>query len=187
MPYQKLYHQGVWGFSGGIHKNLATIFEKLEEIGIVVPHCDGHFSFFACYDFAAYFSKKQISNSFMLTLEACHIPLSVAVASKVPGYESGVCFVTEGSKEELVQKLVDYLESLSEVSYKLLLQKFNDVFEQLERSENVKKEKILNEFNSYCKELIVLSFNSASYDLNLIKPTLTHVLLNQSFLFISLL
>ena len=128
-------------FPGGIHKNPATIFEKLEEIGIVVPHCDRYFPFFACYDFEAYFSKKQISNSSMLTLDACHIPLSVAVASNIPGYESGVCFVTEGSEEELVQKLVDYLETLSEVSYKFLLEKFNYVFEQLERSENVRKEK----------------------------------------------
>ena len=103
-------------FPGGIHKNPATIFEKLEEIGIVVPHCDRHFPFFACYDFEAYFSKKHISNSSMLTLDACHIPLSVAVASNIPGYESGVCFVTEGSEEELVQKLVDYLKTLSEVS-----------------------------------------------------------------------
>ena len=99
-------------FPGGIHKNPATIFEKLKEIGIVVPHCDRHFPFFACYDFKVYFSKKQISNSSMLTLDACKIPLSVAIASNVPGYESGVCFVTEGSEEELIQKLVDYLESL---------------------------------------------------------------------------
>ena len=74
-------------FPGGIHKNPATIFEKLEEIGIVVSNCDRHFPFFACYDFEAYFSKKEISNSSMLTLEACHIPLSVAIASNVPGYE----------------------------------------------------------------------------------------------------
>ena len=134
-------------FPGGIHKNPATIFEKLEEIGIVVPHCDRHFSFFACYDFEAYFSKKHISNSSMLTLDAFHIPLSVAVASNIPGYKSGVCFVTKGSEEELVQKLVDYLETLSEVSYKSLLEKFDYVFEQLERSENVRKEKILNNFN----------------------------------------
>ena len=164
-------------FPGGIHKNPATIFEKLEEIGIVVPHCDRHFFFFACYDFEVYFSKKQISNSVILTLDASHIPLSFAIASNVPGYKSGVCFVTEGSEEELVQNLVDYLESLSEVSYKLLLEKFDYVFEQLERSENVRKEKILNEFNSYCKELVVLGFNSASYDLNLIKPTLIQILL----------
>ena len=148
-----------------------------KEIGIVVPLCDHNFPFFACYDFEAYFSKKQISNSFMLTLDACHISLSVAVASNVPGYESGVCFVTEGSKEELVQKLVDYLESLSKVSYKSLLEKFDYVFEQLERSENVKKETILNEFNCYCKELVVLGFNSTSYDLNLIKPILIQILL----------
>ena len=113
----------------------------------------------------------------MLTLDACHIPLSVAVASNVSGYESGVCFVMEGSEEELVQKLVDYLKSLSEVSYKLLLQNFDYMFEQLERSENVRKEKILNEIISYCKELVVLGFNLASYNLNLIKPILIQIFL----------
>ena len=113
----------------------------------------------------------------MLTLDACHIPLSVAVASNVPGNESGVCFVMEGSEEKLVQKLVDYLESLSEVSYKLLQEKFDYVFEQLERSVNVRKEKILNNFNCYCKELVVLGFNLAFFDLNLIKPTSIQILL----------
>ena len=44
-------------------------------------------------------------------------------------------------------------------------------------SENVRKEKILNKFNSYCKELVVLGFNSASYDLNLIKLSLIQILL----------
>ena len=78
----------------------------------------------------------------MLTLDACHLPLSVAVASNIPGYESGVCFVTEGSDERLVQKLVNYLETLSDVCYQLLVQKFDYVFEQLESSENVRKEKI---------------------------------------------
>ena len=47
----------------------------------------------------------------------------------------------------------------------------------MEASKNVRKEKILNEFNSYCKELVVLGFNSASYDLNLIKSTLIQILL----------
>ena len=164
-------------FPGGIHKNPATIFEKLDEIGIVVPRCDRHFPFFACYDFEAYFLKSEMFNNSMLTLDACHLPLSVAVASNIPGYESGVCFVTEGSDERLVQKLVNYLETLSDVCYQLLVQKFDYVFEQMESSENVRKEKILNEFHSYCKELVVLGFNSASYDLNLIKPTLIQILL----------
>ena len=164
-------------FPGGIHKNPPTIFKKLDEIGIVVPHCDRHFPFFACYDFEAYFLKSEMFNNSMLTLDACHLPLSVAVASNIPGYESGVCFVTEGSDERLVQKLVNYLETLSDVCYQLLVQKFDYVFEQLESSEHVRKEKILNEFHSCCKELVVLGFNSASYDLNIIKPTLIQILL----------
>ena len=110
----------------------------------------------------------------MLTLDACHLPLSVAVASNIPGYESGVCFVTEGDEE---QKLVNYLENLSDIYYQLLVRKFDYVFEQLESSEHVRKEKILNEFHCYCKGLVVLGFNSASYDLNLIKPTLIQILL----------
>ena len=164
-------------FPGGIHRNPPTIFKKLEEIGIVVPRCDRHFPFFACYDFEAYFSKTKIFNNSMLTLDACHLPLSVALASNIRGYETGVCFVTEGDEERLVQKLVDYLENLSDICYQLLVQKFDYVFEQLDRSEHVRKEKILNEFHCYCKELVVLGFNSASYDLNLIKPTLIQILL----------
>ena len=113
----------------------------------------------------------------MLTLDACHLLLSVAVASNIPGYESGVCFVTKGDKKRLVQKLVNYLETLSDVCYQLLVQKFDYVFEQLESNKNVRKEKILNEFYCYCKELVVHGFNSASYDLNLIKPTLIQILL----------
>ena len=35
----------------------------------------------------------------MLTLDACHVSLSVAVASNVPGYKSGICFVMEESDE----------------------------------------------------------------------------------------
>ena len=164
-------------FPGSIHRNPPTIFEKLEEIGIAVPYCDRYFPFFACYDFEAYFSKTKIFNNLMLTLDACHLPLSVAVASNIPGYESGVCFVTEGDEERLVQKLVNYLENLSDICYQLLVQKFDYVFEQLESSEHVRKEKILNKFHCYCKELVVLGFNSASYDLNLIKPTLIQILL----------
>ena len=34
------------------------------------------------------------------------------------------------------------------------------------------KKKLTKEFNAYLQELIVLGFNSSSYDLNLIKPKL---------------
>ena len=128
-------------FPGGIHKNFTTIFKKLEEIEVVVLHCNRHFPFFACFDFKMYFSKHQ-SSSFMLTLDAGHFFLSVVITSNIPGYESGVCFVTKGSEKGLVEKLVSYLKILSDTSFDLMLQKFNYVFEQLESNENVRKKKI---------------------------------------------
>ena len=70
----------------------------------------------------------------MLIMNSCHVPFSVAVASNIPGHESGVYFVPKRSEEQLVQKLVDYLETISKISYNLLTQKFNYVFEQLELS-----------------------------------------------------
>ena len=65
-------------FPGGIHKNPATIFEKLEEIGICVPANERCFPYFACYDFEAYFSQENLpGNGPKLSFEARHVPLSV--------------------------------------------------------------------------------------------------------------
>ena len=82
----------------------------------------------------------------------------------------------------LIQNLINHLERLLKLSlpaYQLLKKKFEDVFKALENSENVRKENLLKEFYSYCKELIVLGFNSSSYDLNLVKPILIEHLLEQ--------
>ena len=54
----------------------------------------------------------------------------------------------------------------------ILKEKFQYVFDALETSENCRKEKLTKEFDAYLQELIVLGFNSSSYDLNLIKPKL---------------
>ena len=54
----------------------------------------------------------------------------------------------------------------------ILKEKFQYVFDALETSENCRKEKLTKEFDASYQELIVLGFNSSSYDLNLIKPKL---------------
>ena len=68
---------------------------------------------------------------------------------------------------------------ISDVAYTLLQEKYKYVFEALESSNHVRAEKIKNEFVSYCCELIILGFNSGSYDLNLIKSTLIIHLLDK--------
>ena len=167
-------------YPGGVYKNPTSIFERLEEIGIVVPKTDRHYPFYACFDFESYFSKDDLpKNRKKLSFEARHIPLSVGIASNVPGFEKGKCFLSDGDEAELVKKLILYLEEISLACYQILEQKFSYVFSQLECSTSNRKELLLKEFQNYCMELICIGFNSSSYDLNLIKPTLIQQLLNK--------
>ena len=167
-------------FPGGVYHNPHTIFEKFEQIGIQVPKQDRIYPYYACYDFEAYLCRDQLpENGPKLMFEARHVPMSVGIASNVPGFEEGKCFITSGDEKELIQNLIDYLEDISLSAYRLVKEKFRTTFEALESSDHIRKENLLKEFDSYCRELIVLGFNSSSYDLNLVKPILIERLLNE--------
>ena len=98
--------------------------------------------------------------------------MSVAISSNIPEKKEAVCFIFEGEEGELVKKMLDYLEELSDWAYEILCEKFRYVFEALELSPNFRKENVTKEFDSYLCGLIVLGYNSSNYDLNLIKPKL---------------
>ena len=116
-------------FPGGIHKTPPTIFEKLEEIVICVPANKRFFPYFSCYDFEAYFSQENLpGNDSKLGFEARHVPLSVGIATNVPNFENRVCFVTNGDENDLVQKILKYLEYVSNAAYEIMKRKFDCVF-----------------------------------------------------------
>ena len=103
-----------------------------------------------------------------LSFEVRHVPLSVGIATNVLNFENGVCFVTNDDENDLVQKMLKYLEDASNAVHDFTKRKFDCVFQLLELSKNVRKENLTYEFKAYCRDLIVIGFNSASYDLNLI-------------------
>ena len=107
------------------------IFEQLEKIGICVPANERFFPYFGCYDFEAYFSQENLpGNGPKLSFEASHVPLSVSIATNVPTFENGVCFVTNGDQNDLVQKILKYLEDASNAAYEITKRKFDCVFKQ---------------------------------------------------------
>ena len=77
-----------------------------------------------------------------------------------------MCFIKNGDKIELVQEMLDCLEHAWSNAYQLMKIKFADVFQAFEMNENAKRNKS-KEFEAYCRKLIVIKFNSTSYDLNL--------------------
>ncbi|CAB3995824.1 Hypothetical predicted protein [Paramuricea clavata] len=74
---------------------------------------------------------EHLQNTAKLTWEAEHIPLSVSVHSNVSGYNRPKCFVSSGCASDMIKEFVDYLVKISQKSYALLLDRFSDVFEQI--------------------------------------------------------
>ena len=120
-------------FPGGAYKVPQTIFNLLEDEGIVISEDLKYFPYRATFDFECYFQKEdqRPRNTAKLTREAEHIPLSVSVCSNVPGYDQSKCFVSSGNTREMLKQFIDYLVEISQESYALLLDRFSDVFEQI--------------------------------------------------------
>ena len=55
----------------------------------------------------------------------------VSLCSNVPGYDEPKCFVSSGNTREMIKQFIDHLVQISQESYALLLDRFSDVFEQI--------------------------------------------------------
>jgi hypothetical protein len=110
----------------------------------------------------------------------------ISVASNVPGYDSAKCFVTTGDEKRLVSDFVDYLLEISDMSYRLLHEKYEDVFSKLEiMIRNLPEDdekgrvdilKLKKRFDLFLFELPVIGFNSSRYDINVIRKSFFKIL-----------
>ena len=142
-----------------------------------------------------------------LTWEAKHIPLNVSICSNVPGYKQPQCFVTEGDPQELVSKMVDYMHQIQTTAESYLHEEHSDYYNALlellqqkqqqlkankedtemidETTEKLeKKEKKSHplavmkfKYEQWMMQMPVIGFNSAEYDINMVKPHLVKVLM----------
>ena len=97
----------------GSYQPEPTVFELLEDEGIMVPEEDRYYPYHITYDFESYFLKKDLpASSEKLTWEAKHEPLSVSICSNVPGFVEPKCFITMGKAEDLVMEMVNYLHNI---------------------------------------------------------------------------
>ena len=189
-------------FVGGSYHSEPTVFELLEDEGIVVNEEDRYYPYRITYDYECYFATTDLPpSSNKLYWKAKHVPLSVSICSNVPGFLEPQCLVTEGSAEKLVGQMLDYMHSIQETAATLIADQhqcyYNDlvallhVKNQLEESN--RDEEIMNEevqekeppkkkchplakvkamYDAWINEIPVVGFNSGKYDVNVIKPHL---------------
>ena len=119
-------------FVGGSYQPEPTVFELLEDEGIMVEEQLQFYPYRITYDFESYFLKEDLpQSSEKLTWEAKHIPLSVSVCSNVSGYQEPRCFVTQGNPQELVSKMVDYMYQIQTTAEAYLHEEHSDYYNAL--------------------------------------------------------
>ena len=130
---------------------------------------------------------------------ARHVPLSVSVASNVPGHEQVQCLVTDGDTK-LMSAMMDILQSMSDAAYENIKNSYEDVLARLVKArsnwdetlrnaqspDDEESRQLSNPYKTLMKQLHywlhklpVIGFNSGKYDLNAVKQFLVPYFLSK--------
>ena len=186
-------------YKGGVYHPTPSIFQRLDDEGITVPEALRFYPFRATFDFECFFDRDNVpADSDKVHWIARHVPLSVSLASNVPGLEPAQCYVTDGDSDKLVADMMSHLHAVSDAAFESLKPSYESVLNELEaRKEawddaeseaNAEEEEenrktnpyktLENQLQVWLHQLPVVGFNSGRYDLNAIKkffvPLLIH-------------
>ena len=183
-------------YKGGVYHPPPSVFERLDDEGIVVDEGLGYYPYRATFDFECFFTGDKLpADTDHVQWMARHVPLSVSVASNVPGYEPAQCYITDGDSDKLVADMMDHLTAISDAAFESLKPSYESVLDKLkmlkeewdsaeeecglEEAENEDEvarknrtnpfKKLLDQLFSWLRQLPVIGFNSGHYDLNVIK------------------
>ena len=184
-------------YKGGVYRPPSSIFERLDDEGVVVSDSLRFYPYRATFDFECFFTGDNLpANSDKLQWSARHVPLSVSVASNVPGYEPALCFVTDGDADKLVGCMMTRLNTISDAAFASLLPLYADVLadldarkyaweeeaeeEEVEGGRNNPYKTLIGQLLGWLRQLPVIGFNSGKYDLNMIKRSFVPLLISNN-------
>ena len=84
-------------FPGGVYHSTPSVFERLDDENIRVAESLRYYPYRATFDFECWFDTEHLPSDSSVHWIARHVPLSVSVASNVPGHERVKCLVTNGN------------------------------------------------------------------------------------------
>ena len=189
-------------YPGGFHQAKESIFDQLDQFEIRVPEKERTFPWFVCYDFEALLQKIQEQPTDMLQWTHKHMPVSVSICSNVEGYLDPVCLVDGDqdklvqSMVSVMNQIALRVNELAKEKWDWVLEaidaKLNESSEDTEVDSSSEDElcdethqddsqtkksshplqKIYGNMETYMAQVPVIGFNSAKYDVNLIKRCL---------------
>ena len=187
-------------YNGGVYHPPPSVFERLDDEGVDVSDSLRFYPYRATFDFECFFTGDNLpANSDKLQWSARHVPLSVSVASNVPGYEPALCFVTDGDADKLVGCMMTRLNTISDAAFASLLPLYADVLadldarkyaweedikeaeeEEVEGGRNNPYKTLIGQLLGWLRQLPVIGLNSGKYDLNMIKRSFVPLLISNN-------
>ena len=188
-------------YKGGVYRPPSSVFERLDDEGIVVGDSLRFYPYRATFDFESFFTGDTLpADTDHVQWVARHIPLSVSVASNVPGYENAQCYVTDGDSDKLLGAMMSGLVATSDAAFASLLPSHEAVLDELnarkraweeETKEDEEEEEaeegrnnpyktLIGQLLGWLRQLPVIGFNSGRYDLNVVKKFFIPYLLKPS-------
>ena len=195
-------------YNGGVYHPPPSVFERLDDEGVVVSDSLRFYPYRATFDFECFFTGDNLpANSDKLQWSARHVPLSVSLASNVPGHETPQCYVTDGDSDKLVGYMMSDFSAISDAVFDMLMPSYDNVLNELEvrkdawdeaerkapREDDSKLEEVeveesktnpyktlIGQLLGWLHQLPVIGFNSGRYDLNVIKQFFIPYLLKPS-------
>ena len=183
-------------YKGGVYRPPSSIFERLDDEGIIVEDVLRYYPYRATFDFECYFDRDNVpADSDRVQWIARHVPLSVSLASNVPGHEDAQCYITNGDSDKLVADMMAGLVAVSDAAFESLKPSYEYVLDELgarkeawdDAESEANAEDKTNPFNTlagqlhgWLHQLPVIGFNSGKYDLNMIKRSFVPVLISNN-------
>ena len=187
-------------YKGGVYRPPSSVFERLDDEGVVVSDSLRFYPYRATFDFECFFTGDNLpADTDHVQWVARHVPLSVSVASNVPGYEPALCFVTDGDADKLVGCMMTRLNTISDAAFASLLPLYADVLADLDArkyawEEDIKEAEeeeaegggnnpyktLIGQLLGWLRQLPVVGFNSGKYDLNMIKRSFVPLLISNN-------
>ena len=107
-----------------------TIFQSLSEFGIEVPTEKQFYDFFAVFDFESILQPERVKVSDKIHHTHNHQPISVAISSNFPGFQTAKCFLNS-DLDTLLGEMLSYLEEIRNGVVTELKESWKDVFDKL--------------------------------------------------------
>ena len=198
-------------YNGGVYHTTPSVFQRLDDEGITVADTLRFYTYRATFDFECFFDGEHLpTDSDRVQWIARHGPLSVSVASNVPGHEDAQCYVTNGASDKLVEDMMRGLSAISDAAFDMLISSYDNVMNELEVRKEAWDEAERNAFKEdeskqdddeevemgevkinpyktligqllgWLHQLPVIGFNSGKYDLNVVKQFFVPYLLKRS-------